>query len=217
MVKNNRIDALVESIQGYHTVLDIGTDHGLVLKYAIDKKYIKKGIAADIAAMPLENAKNNLQGYPVSCVLSDGFKSIREAFDAVLIAGVGGMTIIDILSHRQEGDYDLILMPHDRLEKVRRYLLENNYGIISENIIFDKHYYTIFHVNKRKMVISEKEILTGFQVIMNQTSCAYFLSQYQKHDMLSKKATGNKKTYLETLTSYYKEVYHECLTKSSTI
>lgn len=217
MGKNNRIDALVESIKGYHTVLDIGTDHGFVLKYALDKHYIKKGIAADIAALPLENAKKNLKGYPVSYYLSNGFQSITETYDAVLIAGVGGMTIIDILSHQQEGQYDLILMPHDRLDKVRRYLFENNYGIISENIIFDKHYYTILHVNKRKMIITEKEIYTGVHIVINETSCAYFLSQYQKHHTLSIKATGDKKTHLEKITSYYKEVYHECLTKSATI
>ena len=216
MGKSNRIDALVESIKGYHTVLDIGTDHGLVLKFAIDKQYIKKGIAADIAALPLENAKKNLMGYPVSYYLSDGFQAINEPYDAVLIAGLGGMSIIDILFNHQEGQYDLILMPHDRLDKVRRYLSDNNYGIISENIIFDKHYYTIFHVNKRKMVISEKEVYTGVHIVMNETSCAYFLSQYQKHHILSKKATGDKKTHLELLTLYYEEVYHECLTKSAT-
>ena len=74
----NRIDLIVSLTKGYDTVLDIGTDHGLVLKKALDLGYIKKGIASDINKEPLNQAKENLSSYPVSFYLSDGFKNIRK-------------------------------------------------------------------------------------------------------------------------------------------
>ena len=48
MARNKRIDSIVEALKGYHTALDIGTDHGYVLKHALDQHYIKKGIASDL-------------------------------------------------------------------------------------------------------------------------------------------------------------------------
>ncbi|WP_246833679.1 SAM-dependent methyltransferase [Texas Phoenix palm phytoplasma] len=47
---------IVSLIKGYSVVLDIGTDHGLVLKKALQLKYINKGIAVDIKINPLKRA-----------------------------------------------------------------------------------------------------------------------------------------------------------------
>ncbi|WBL31401.1 SAM-dependent methyltransferase [Candidatus Phytoplasma sacchari] len=44
-----RIYFIATLLKGYNVVLDIGTDHGLVLKKAFDLKYIKKAIATDRA------------------------------------------------------------------------------------------------------------------------------------------------------------------------
>jgi tRNA (adenine22-N1)-methyltransferase len=216
MARNNRLFALAESIKGYHRVLDIGCDHGLVLKYALDSKYIQSGIASDIASKPLESAKSNLETYPVSFVLSDGFKQINETFDVVIIAGLGGHTIIDILKDAPSFDFDLVLMPHDRLDQVRHYLSMNHYGIISERIVFDKHYYTIFHINKRKMNLSEKEMYTGKHVIFDHNACAYFSLQHKKHQILALKADHEKALLFHKIAQYYKEVSDECITKSTT-
>jgi tRNA (adenine22-N1)-methyltransferase len=217
MARNNRLLSLSESIKGYHRVLDIGCDHGLVLKYALDHQYIHSAIASDIALKPLERAKKNLENYPVSFVCSDGFKEIHEPFDVVLIAGLGGHTIIDILKDAPNHPFDLVLMPHDRLERVRRYLSENYYGIISEKIIFDKHYYTIFHVNKSKMIISEKEVYTGKNLIMNEITCTHLLLQHEKYQTLALRADHEKALLFHTIATYYKEVLDECTSKSSTI
>lgn len=53
----NRIAFIGELTKGYETVIDIGSDHGLVLKYALDHKYIKHAVASDINKGPLNHAK----------------------------------------------------------------------------------------------------------------------------------------------------------------
>jgi tRNA (adenine22-N1)-methyltransferase len=92
-----RIDFIVSLLKNYDTVLDIGSDHGLVLKKAFDLKYIKKAIATDIKPKPLERAKNNLKKYPVKFILGNGFENIQDHFDLALICGLGPYTIINIL------------------------------------------------------------------------------------------------------------------------
>lgn len=216
MAKNNRLFALAESIKGYNRVLDIGCDHGLVLKYALDKGYIQSGIASDIALKPLESAKKNLESYPVSFTLSDGFANVKESFDAVMIAGLGSHTIINILKSAPSMHFDLILMPHDRLDHLRLYLSVHHYVIVSEQIVFDKHYYTIFHVQKGKMVLSEKETYIGKNVIINKTVCTYFSLQQKKHDILALKANYEKALLFHKIAEYFKEAFDECITKSST-
>ena len=71
MIKNNRIDALVEKTKGINTLLDIGCDHGYVILEAFKKDYIKKAIASDINIKPLRSAENNLKEYPVEFILGD--------------------------------------------------------------------------------------------------------------------------------------------------
>ncbi|MDO8059010.1 class I SAM-dependent methyltransferase ['Crotalaria aegyptiaca' phytoplasma] len=95
----NRILFIASLIKNYNTVADIGTDHGLVLKKALDLGYIRKGIAVDISAKALSRARKNLENYPVQFFVSDGFQNISVDFDLAVICGLGAYTIINILKN----------------------------------------------------------------------------------------------------------------------
>ena len=209
MARNKRIQAIVEALQGYHTVLDIGTDHGYVLKDALDLNYIQKGIASDLREKPLQKAKERLKNYPVTFYQSDGFLSIDIPFDVAVIAGMGSYTIIDILKNRPDLKEDLLVMPHDNIDVLRRYLAENNFMIDYEKIIYDRHFYTLFKIKRGKMMLSEKEIHTGFHSIIDSTYQAYLLYVIKHYEHLVQVSTYDKKTYLENILTYFKEVLHD--------
>ena len=209
MARNKRIQAIVEAIQGYHTVLDIGTDHGYVLKDALDLNYIQKGIASDLREKPLQKAKERLKNYPVTFYQSDGFLSIDIPFDVAVIAGMGSYTIIDILKNRPDLKEDLLVMPHDNIDVLRRYLAENNFMINYEKIIYDRHFYTLFKIKRGKMMLSEKEIHTGFHSIIDSTYQAYLLYVIKHYEHLVQVSTYDKKTYLKNILTYFKEVLHD--------
>ena len=209
MARNKRIQAIVEALQGYHTVLDIGTDHGYVLKDALDLNYIQKGIASDLREKPLQKAKELLKNYPVTFYQSDGFLSIDIPFDVAVIAGMGSYTIIDILKNRPDLKEDLLVMPHDNIDVLRRYLAENNFMIDYEKIIYDRHFYTLFKIKRGKMMLSEKEIHTGFHSIIDSTYQAYLLYVIKHYEHLVQVSTYDKKTYLENILTYFKEVLHD--------
>jgi tRNA (adenine22-N1)-methyltransferase len=161
MVKSKRIKALASLTKGFDVVLDIGTDHGLVLKEAIDLKYIQKGIASDVRQLPLNKAKQNLKGYPVTFYLSDGFLSIDQSFDAVLIAGMGAYLISDILKNAPQGDITYILQANDKNEALRESLQQQGFKIIDEQIVYETHDYVILVVKRGNMCLSEADILLG--------------------------------------------------------
>ena len=137
MIKNNRISAIVSLTKGINTLLDIGCDHGLVIKEALDNNYIKQGIASDINVGPLNSAKTNLKGYPVKFVLSDGFLNINDNYDGVVIAGMGAHLICNILKNApKDENITYILQPNGRYEILRKYLSENNFKIINEILVY---------------------------------------------------------------------------------
>ena len=74
----DRISAVCSLIRPCDCLADIGCDHGLVAKYALDNG-VKEVIAADISEGSLKKAKKLLGGYPnVTYRLSDGFDRLRK-------------------------------------------------------------------------------------------------------------------------------------------
>jgi len=182
MARNKRIDFLAELTKGYDTVLDIGTDHGLVLKKAFEKGYIKKAIASDLREEPLNQAKANLEKYPVSFILSDGFKQINEPFDACIIAGMGAYLITDILKNAPK-DKTYILQANDKQEILRSYLNESGFEIVDEFVIHDKFFYIMMIIKAGHMNLLEDDLYLGPKLKYKPESKAYYqqkVKQYQK-------------------------------------
>lgn len=136
---------------------DIGTDHGLVPVYLVMSGQAERVILSDIARRPLERALENVrkycpqEGIPEALssegVCSCGRFSFRlgaglevlsacEA-DAIIIAGMGGETICDILSERPDiarSAERLVLQPRSMCAELRRWLTSNGYSITDERI-----------------------------------------------------------------------------------
>lgn len=177
MIKNNRLDALVEKTQGIDTLLDIGCDHGFVILKAFKNNYIKNAIASDINIKPLNMAKKNLNGYPVEFIQTSGFKHIHSEFDGVVIAGMGSNLISSILEDApKDSDIKYILQGNNKYENLRYYLSNNGYEIIDEELIYDKHYYIIITAKRSVKELSFKEIFLG-PILMNKKSSL----EYYKH------------------------------------
>ncbi|MDV3167248.1 MAG: tRNA (adenine(22)-N(1))-methyltransferase TrmK [Vigna little leaf phytoplasma] len=142
----NRITFIASLLLGYKVVLDIGTDHGLVLKKAFDLKYIQKGIASDIKTQPLHCAYQNLKHYPVEFYLSDGFQKISSSFDLALICGMGAHTIIHILTQVPYLTKPLILGCQSKWSPLIDWLKQNNFSILNYYSFYDKFNYFFLKV-----------------------------------------------------------------------
>lgn len=152
-----RLTAVAGFVTKGNRLADIGTDHGYVPIYLVEKGIIPEAIAMDINEGPLERAKEHINEYgfndKIKVRLSDGLAKLKEnEADTVLIAGMGGNLMVRILENGRdvlESVKELVLSPHSEINLVREYLCENNYEIIDESMVFDGgKYYTIIKAVK---------------------------------------------------------------------
>ncbi len=204
MANNRRLSLLASLLKGYDTVLDIGTDHGFVLREALDLGYIKKGIAADIGEKPLQKAKNNLIGYPVEFILSNGFEHVNLSYDAVVIAGMGVYTISEILKQNHESK-TYFLQPNDKYDSLRMYLMEHGFKIIDEYVIYDKFYYVIMKVIKENMDLSEEDIYVGPVLKTKKEAKPYFLHMIHQYEKIMEVCDEKSKLKFGKIIKYYKK------------
>ena len=135
-------------------VADIGTDHGYLGIWLLLENKARSVIAADIVPGPLSAAKKNAAKFGVSdrmeFCLSDGVQSIPRDFDTLVCAGMGGDTMISILSAApwlRSNRYRLILQCQSKTAELRRYLSENGWRIAEETVLRDGRFlYTVMEV-----------------------------------------------------------------------
>lgn len=151
-----RLRMLADLIPQNARLSDVGTDHGYVPVSLLLDGRIQHAIASDIGARPLEHARRTASEYDVSDQiefrLCAGLADISPVeTDCILIAGMGGETIIGILKEapwtaKMKG-LKLILQPQTRQELLRCWLAENGYRIEREYLALDKDtLYNIFSV-----------------------------------------------------------------------
>ncbi len=135
-------------------VADIGCDHGYLGIHLLTRGIASSVIAADVNQEPLHSAVVNAQKFGVrekiSFYLSDGVRNIPRGFDSLVCAGIGGDTMIHILSAApwlKSKQYRLILQCQSKTPMLRRYLSQEGWRITEETVLRDgKFLYTIMEV-----------------------------------------------------------------------
>lgn len=155
---------------------DVGTDHGYVPLYLLKNNIISRAVAMDINPMPLERARDNITmaGYGSMCDfrLSDGLLELeRGECDAVVIAGMGGILMIDILSKaldRIDRDTRLFLQPMIAQLELREYLFANGFTIDDEYVVREENkFYNIICAKRGESDITDTDIYIGKNLRQN--------------------------------------------------
>lgn len=158
-----RLSAVASLVRNNSRVADIGTDHGYLLAWLIENGISPSGIAADINKGPLENARRTVIDAEISdkveLILSDGLKNIPEgSCDDIVIAGMGGNLIADILSACPwiyNEKLHIVAQPMSHGEVLREFYVNNGFEIIEEKIAMDgKRFYCIisaFYTGKKSV------------------------------------------------------------------
>lgn len=150
MIKlSNRLKKIAELVDFGATVIDVGTDHGYVPNFLCEKKISRDIIATDISKNSLEKSidltrEMGNEKY-IKNILANGI--VRENRDNIIIAGLGGIQIAEIIFNSIEisrSAKKLILQPMQKTNILRRELNNMGFEIIDEEIIFeDDRYFEI--------------------------------------------------------------------------
>lgn len=147
--------AVADMVTPGNILADVGTDHGYVPIALVKEQVVPSAIAMDLREGPLKRAKEHIIQFglekKIQTRLSDGVLALQpNEAQSILIAGMGGELVIHILTQGESVCHaaeELILQPQSDLGKVRKFLRDNKYRIVAENMVFeDGKYYPMMKV-----------------------------------------------------------------------
>ena len=171
---SDRLTAIAEMVTEGNRLVDVGCDHGYLPVYLMLQHKIPGAIATDVGKGPLTRAQEHIAQYHMEAYietrLCNGLSEIRSGEgDALVIAGMGGPLMERILSegrHALPGFQELILQPQSDIPHFRRFVMQNGYQIIQEEMILeDGKFYPIMkavtYEGERPAVWSREEEMFG--------------------------------------------------------
>lgn len=144
MIKlSDRLKKIADKIEEGSSVLDVGTDHGYLPLYLYEKGNYGKLILSDISEGSLKKAEDDAKEYfpdvKFDLRIGDGLKVVEPyEVDTVIIAGMGGNLIKDILNFDLEKSWSFnqyVFEPRRHIGRLRHYLLYHSFKIVDEDLV----------------------------------------------------------------------------------
>ena len=204
----------IASLVKCDTAADIGTDHAYIPIELVKSERAKKVIASDVREGPIKIAAANISKYgltdKIETRLGSGLSVLKKGeADNIIIAGMGGELICEIIKKDTETARaaKLILQPMNYQYELRKYLIENDFTIETEDIACEGHrVYNILVVKNGRQKKYENDIEYHFPTFLLKNKNFKFL--YEKKEREFKKIiTGIEisKNYDKEKLNYYKE------------
>lgn len=155
MELSTRLQLIATMVDECESIVDVGTDHGYIPIYLIKNGICNRAVASDINKGPVDKASKNIQREGlqdrIQCRLGSGLSTVAEKeVDGAIIAGMGGNLIRDIVLEDCDVFKNLkfaILQPVQNAEVLRKFIYENGFVIIDEELCYDENkFYEIIKV-----------------------------------------------------------------------
>ena len=189
MFVSSRIKAIGDFIENGDIVVDVGADHGLLELYLIA---IYKNVyitAVENKAGPFKILERGLKGVKnVKLSFSDGISAVDEKTKTVVLAGMGGINIKNILDAYPEKVVRLnkiIIDAHRDMDIARKTILDYGFDFAREKIIYEQgKFYIITEFLKadKEVKYNEDDIQIGHKLYKDELWSLYkrYLTQENK-------------------------------------
>ncbi len=181
-----RLQTVASFVSANAKLGDIGTDHAYLPIALCEARRISKAVAIDVHDGPYQSALAAVKAHRLEAVidvrLGDGLKPLapREV-DVLTLAGMGGRTMLDILSARPdvlESVLDLVLQPQGAEEAVRLTLLDNGWRLKAEKLVKEENriyvvmaYSKYAGWNKAELQTLERRWIQRLHPILENKNC----------------------------------------------
>ncbi len=220
MKLKGRLKTIADMLHRCEVLADIGTDHAYIPVYAVKNNICSRAVATDLREGPIKKAKENISASGL-----DEYIETRRGYgldpllpgeaDVVVIAGMGGLLIREILSKDPEKSRNtetLILQPMNSPELLRSWLYSEGFDIVDESLCKDEgRIYNIMKVrwSGEKRVMDEIECYIGSMLIEKRDPLLGELTlrklkQTEKVLMQLKKSSESERT--SDLSEYYERL-----------
>ena len=148
MKLSDRMQVIADHVDPGERVADIGTDHGQIPVWLFAHEISPRVILSDISEGSIRKAMETAAAYQfgneVSFRTGDGLEVLAPGeADTVIIAGMGGKLIRQILSDdpaHTRSFRKFILQPRKGSGPLRKWLLQNGFLIICEDVVRESHF-----------------------------------------------------------------------------
>ncbi len=147
MIKlSERLQTIADRTEGSEAMADIGTDHGFLPIYMLQDGRCSKAVVSDISGPSLQKAVENGRMYLgdteyFEARQGSGLETVaRGEVDTVVIAGMGGKLIRDIVSDDIEHTVSFrrfVFQPRNGQGHLRKWLCDNGFRIINEDVVVE--------------------------------------------------------------------------------
>lgn len=212
MQLSKRLETVAGMVTPGNRVADIGCDHAYTTIYLLTNKISPYVVAMDINQGPLDRARENIEKFKVadkvSIRKSDGLEKLQAGeVDTILIAGMGGKLISQILTNNMKvvsAAKELVLQPQSEIHFVRQTLKDLGYVIIKENMLKeDGKYYVVIKLRISSSSLKDKE----YELIKPEHVYFGRLLLEERNPVLLE--------YLQSEWRQYKNIYDELIAKST--
>ena len=173
-----RLQAIYDMVP-YSVTADIGADHGKLIISLFEDGKIPKGYAVENKKGPYDRLikalkENNILDDIVP-LFSDGIKDIPTTVSTIILAGMGGHTILNILlKNKEKLKYiqTIIIDAHNATSTLRKEISDLGYVISEEKMVKeDDIYYEIIKFIKSDIAfLNDKDIEFGPILRMEKSS-----------------------------------------------
>lgn len=213
----------IASLASKPIIADIGCDHGLVCIDVVLKEKVKKAYACDLREGPLMQAKANIQSFHlenrIETRLESGIHNLPLDTQQIIIAGMGGKLIIDILQADPipQAVQSMILCPHKDAYDLRSFLITHNWQIVKEQVVKDGHFYPILIVERANQnldqQVDEEDLLLGFHVVDDEDYRQYLSWQKAQWTAILEKMPVDQQAALQNKLKLIDRRYHKMIDK----
>lgn len=177
-------------------VIDVGSDHGYLALKCLEEGIAKSVVCTEIHEGPAIKSASVLNeagfGNRFEVHVTDGLKGIPlSAGDIVVIAGMGGLNIIDIIGRALKDNAAsvmekvvFVLQPQKSNETVRKYLCDNGFVFEDECVCYDRDiFYNCMRVVYKGIYreLSDFEACYGPLLIQKKNAGDKNIALYFKH------------------------------------
>lgn len=191
-----RIDSICNLIKKCKIVCDVGSDHSHLSIKLLSDNICEKVINIEKNVNPLEQGIKNLTKKKLLDrtlnIKNNGFNKIElflekeyHNIDYCVIAGLGSSSIIKIINSNNDLNIKNFICQTNRDPySLRKFIVDNKYEIIYDEIIKDKAYYyplILFKKTNNKIIYSNKDLFFGkINIVIKNVNYNNFFSEREK-------------------------------------
>jgi len=177
---SKRLQAIYNMVP-YSVTADIGSDHGKLMIALFNDGRIPKGYAVENKKGPYNRLTEALKEAHIEedvvPLFSDGITDLPISVSTVVLAGMGGETILKILNDHPEKlklVQTIIVDAHTSVPKLRKEISEMGFVIADEQIVEEDHiYYEIIKFIRSDVAYYSENDLEFGPILRKEQSCLF--------------------------------------------